>query len=188
MLPELSEIKRKRRALGLTQTGLSKSTGVSQSLIAKIEAGTMVPSYANAKKLFDFFESIHAETRLKASDIMTRKVISVSPNASVKSAVRLMEKSSVSQVPVLLEGKNTGTVSEKNVLERMNKAHDANEFIERQVEEIMEETMPQITEDTPLEVVSTMLAHNSGALVTRKGKITGIITKADLLKSAISGK
>ena len=55
MLPELSEIKAKRKHLGLSQSGLSVKTGVSQSLIAKLEAGKISPSYLSAKKIFDFF-------------------------------------------------------------------------------------------------------------------------------------
>src|SRR3989344_3569169 len=96
MLPELGEIRKKRKSFGFTQTGLSKKAGVSQSLIAKIEAGAIVPSYSNAKKIFDFFESLHEGTQVKAREFMTAKVLSANKDESVKSAARLMEKHSVS--------------------------------------------------------------------------------------------
>ena len=44
MLPSLGEIPKKRKELGLTQSRLALSAGVSQSIIAKIEAGSVEPS------------------------------------------------------------------------------------------------------------------------------------------------
>ena len=46
---ELNEISRLRKQLGLTQAELAKLSGVSQSLIAKLEAGKIEPSYSKAK-------------------------------------------------------------------------------------------------------------------------------------------
>ncbi len=187
MLPELAEIKSRRKALGITQMELSKQAGVSQSLIAKIESGNIVPSYSNAKKLFDFFEMMHKGQQLKAKDFMTQKVISVKPESELREAIKLMEKNSVSQLPVISDGKNLGTISEKNALEHINSG-DAEKVLSSKVENVMEEAMPQITEDTPFELISSMLAHYSGVSVVSKGKIAGIITKADLLKAMISKK
>ncbi|MAG18410.1 MAG: hypothetical protein CL944_02970 [Candidatus Diapherotrites archaeon] len=187
MLPELSEIKHQRKKLDLTQTELAKETRVSQSLIAKIEAGSIVPSYSNAKKLFDFFETIKKKHEAKASEFMIYKVLSVKPDSTVKSAIKAMEKYSVSQLPVIEEGKNLGTISEKNVLEEINNSEEGN-VLEKKVSEVMGEAMPQITENTPFDVVSSIMGHSSGVLVTKHGKIIGIITKADLLKSVVSNK
>ena len=52
VLPELGEIRRRRRALDLTQAELAKQTRLSRSLIAKIEIGRALPSYEKAKKIF----------------------------------------------------------------------------------------------------------------------------------------
>ncbi|MFH1390813.1 MAG: CBS domain-containing protein, partial [Candidatus Diapherotrites archaeon] len=186
MLPELKEIRNQRKKLGLTQTDLAKETRVSQSLIAKIEAGSIVPSYSKAKKLFDFFETIKKKHEAKAFEFMTHKVLSVKPDSTVKSAIKAMEKYSVSQLPVIEEEKNLGTISEKNVLESINNSEKGENILEKEVSTVMDEAMPQITENTPFDVVSSIMSHSSGVLVTKQGKVIGIITKADLLKAVVS--
>jgi DNA-binding XRE family transcriptional regulator len=50
MFPTLQDIAKRRRQLGLKQTELAKAAGVSQSLIAKLEAGTIDSSYTKVKK------------------------------------------------------------------------------------------------------------------------------------------
>ena len=50
------------------------------------------------------------------------------------------------------------------------------------VEEIMEESFPIIDEDSSVDVVKTLLTHHQAVLTSKRGKITGIITRSDLLK------
>ena len=188
LLPELLEIKKKRKTLGITQTELSKETGVSQSLIAKIESNNIVPSYTNAKKIFDFFELIHEKQDAKAAELMTSKMISVRPDANIRSAIKLMEKNSVSQMPVIEDGRNVGTISEKTILEKINKNKDAANVLDSRVDAIMEEAMPELREDSPFQLISSTLSHYPGVIVVKKGKVTGIITKSDLLNATIKNK
>lgn len=188
MLPDLSEIRSKRKKSDMTQTELSRRTGVSQSLIAKIESGEVVPSYDKAKKIFDFFEGTSQNTQMLARDFMTPKVVSIKPQATLRETIKAMQKLAVSQLPVIEDGKIIGTVSEKALLERMNSAHDMAEVSKTCVQQVMGEAMPIIREDLPFRVVSALLEHNSGVLVARKGRPIGIITKADLLKAVIEEK
>ena len=53
MFPTLEDIARRRRQLGLKQGELAKAAGVSQSLIAKLEAGSIDSSYTKVKTIFD---------------------------------------------------------------------------------------------------------------------------------------
>jgi predicted transcriptional regulator len=46
----------------------------------------------------------------------------------------------------------------------------------------MEEAFPQVGEDAPLSLLSSLLQVYSAVLISKKGKVAGIITKADLLK------
>lgn len=188
MLPELKEIKLKRKQFGLTQSELAAKTGVSQSLITKIESGKLMPSYDNAKRLIDFLNTLHKELKLKAKDVMTKKVISVKKNASVKDAVRIMKKKAISQLPVMDNDKPVGTVSEKLVLERLHSTDDLNDLPKLRVEDVMYEAMPIIQENTPFDVLSNLLEHTEGILVARKGKIVGIVTKADILNVVLKNK
>ncbi len=185
MLPSLSEIKQKRKRFGLIQTELAQKTGVSQSLIAKVESGRIVPSYDKAKKLFDFLEQLHEESRLTASDVMIRKIYSIRPNDSIKKAVKLMEEKGISQLPVLENGKAVGALSEKDVLAKLGSSSTSVNLNELPVEKAMDEPFPTIQESTPFSIVSELLRHNQAVLVTKKGKLVGIVTKADMLKRII---
>ena len=55
LLPDLSDVRRLRKAAGLTQMQLSRATGVSQSIISKLEAGRLDPAYSNVAKLMEYF-------------------------------------------------------------------------------------------------------------------------------------
>ena len=179
-LPELSEIRRRRLALGLSQAGLASKAGVSQSLIAKVEAEKLVPSYENAKKIFDFFEALTPQAGLTAKDIMSKKVKSISPSTNVKDAILAMKRSSISQLPVVVDGRPVGTVSERLLVDKMQHGKNMEDFGGGKIEEIMEDTLPTVTEDTPLSVVSALLESSQAVLVTKKGLVCGIISRPDL--------
>ena len=66
MLPDVKEIKRRRKALGLTQKKLAMLAGVSQSVVAKIESGNVAPSYSIVKRLFDVFEEMSKQGAIKS--------------------------------------------------------------------------------------------------------------------------
>lgn len=67
MLPELEEVARRRKALGMTQERLAKQARVSRSLIAKLETHGLVPNYVQAKGIFDLLESLEKEQAKKLS-------------------------------------------------------------------------------------------------------------------------
>jgi len=46
----------------------------------------------------------------------------------------------------------------------------------------MDETFPVISEETPIETVTSLLSASHAVLVVRRGTITGIITSSDVLK------
>lgn len=50
------------------------------------------------------------------------------------------------------------------------------------ISELMEEAFPQVGEEVPHDVVVSLLCRVPAVLIAREGKVTGIVTKADLFK------
>ncbi|MEM0360769.1 MAG: helix-turn-helix domain-containing protein, partial [Candidatus Diapherotrites archaeon] len=60
-----------RKKLGLTQCHLSRISGVSQSMIAKIEAGRVSPGYEKARRLLEALTEEGKKKEARAADIMS---------------------------------------------------------------------------------------------------------------------
>jgi len=174
-------IKERRRVLGFTQHQLAALAGVSQSLVAKIEAGRVDAAYSKVRAIMEALERQQAEKEKKAEDIMHVQVKSVSPDDSLHSAALLMRKLSISQMPVMEKGLIVGSISEQAILAHISDGKKKMESMK--VREIMEEAFPTALASTPISAVAALLRHYPAVLVTKKGGIAGIITKADLLKT-----
>lgn len=182
MLPELDEIGKRRRKLGLKQTELARFADVSQSLIAKIEAKKIDPSYSHAKAIFEALENGEEKEQTKAKDIMTKKVFGVKKTDAVQQAVKIMKAKSISQLPVF-DGENVvGSISEQTIMNKLSEGWDLSALSKSVADEVMDEAPPRVDENTPVQVISSLLRYNSSVLIGSKDKIIGIITKADLLR------
>jgi len=182
MLPSLDEIIRKRKMLGLTQKQLSKLAGVSQSLIAKLESGKIEPSYTKVKAVFDVLKQMETKTEAHARQILHKEVVGVKKSDTVSKAVRLMADHGYSQLPVFDGEHAVGSISEKTILGQILAGKDLSSISVLPVEEIMDETFPQVGEDAPLSLISSLLQVYPAVLVLKNAKVAGIVTKADLLK------
>lgn len=184
MLPEIDTIRKKRKELDLTQKQLSSRTGISQSFIAKLETGRINPSYAHVKRIMDTLEAIGSERseNVKTQKLYRAKVFRISSSDRVSSAARLMRKHGISQLPVF-EGKRVvGSVSEGGLIDAMLKVENYDKVAKMKVSEVMEPPFPIIQKDTPSDAVVTLLKSVEAVLIAEKGEITGIATKADLVK------
>jgi len=182
MLPSLDEIAKKRKMLGLTQKQLARMAGVSQSFIAKIESGKIDPSYNKVKAIFDVLEKMETKVNHTAKKIFHKGVVGVQKNETIGKAISLMMKHGYSQLPVFDGEQVVGCISEKTILNQVTVGKELSQLSQRLVEEIMEEAPPRIDENAPLPLVSSLLHAYPAVLVTKKGKVIGIITKADLFK------
>jgi predicted transcriptional regulator len=184
MLPDLVEIQKRRRSLGLSQKKLASYAGVSQSLIAKIEGGKIDPSYKNVKKIFKALEKeIGKQKRtILAREISNKEVVCVDKKDSIYRAIELMQKYDISQVPVYDENTPIGIITEKVITNHLVQKKDPKKLSKRSTESVMEKELPQISEDAPVDIVIPLLQHSPAVLTIKKGITTGIITKADLLK------
>lgn len=182
MFPEIGEIERTRRKLGLTQKELARMAGVSQSLIAKVESGRLNPSYSAVKRIFETLQSLEKQTEAMARDILSPDIVSVNKDDSISKAMRLMEEKGYSQLPVFEGDQVVGSINEKIILDILIGGEDPSRMLKQPVELVMEEPFPRIDEKTSIAVVSTLLRYNQAILVTRRERCVGIITKTDLFK------
>ncbi len=183
MLPEIDEIQRKRKSLGLTQKELAALVNVSQSLIAKIETKKVNPSYRIVKKIFDTFEELEKKSRITAKNLLTSNVVFARKNDKLRKCMELMRKHGYSQLPIIDRNNVVGSISEKTILDLISKSERISKILNKKAFEVMEEAFPIVKEDEGLPVILTLLQSNHAVLVSKKGKIVGIITKADLLKA-----
>ncbi len=182
MLPSLEEVAKKRRVMGLTQQKLARLAGVSQSLIAKLESQKIDPSYTKVKAIFDALEDLQTEAEVHAEEMLHNQVIGIQKSDLVSKAVQTMAEYGYSQLPVFDGEHAVGSISEKSIIEKVSAGKDLNQVSKRSVYDVMEDAFPQVGTDAPLPLISSLLQVYSAVLISNKGKVVGIITKADLLK------
>jgi len=144
---------------------------------------------------------------MKASDVMTRNVVTVARETPVAQAIRLMLDNNVSGLPVLDDtGKVVGILTEGDLLRRsetgtekhrprwleilMGPGRMAGEYVRahgRKVEEIMTSDLVSVTRETPLdEMVRLMERRRIKRLPVLDGDVlVGIVSRADLLRSLL---
>ena len=187
MVYELKDIKEIRKKAGLTQHQLAKKAGVSQSLIAKVEAGVLDPTFSNAKKIFAALDSLSAKEEIKADKIMKKKIVTVSPEDTIHLTIKKMRKYEISQMPVMEKERCVGLVTETTIINKMADVKDAKELNQLQVKEVMQECPPIISKNAHSGVISDLLRAYQVILVSDKGKLVGLVTKADMLGKIYKG-
>lgn len=180
-LPTPEDIKKYRKQLKLTQVDLAKRAGVSQSLIARIEAGNVDPRLSTLRRIVDAMK-VEEIRDVCAEDIVKAPVIHVSPDDTVGQASEIMKKHGISQLPVLKGGVQVGSVSEAMVIKGIDLEKDLSKISTKKIGEIMNGGFPTVEKRTGMKVLSKLLELDPAVLIAEKGKVVGIITKADVLK------
>lgn len=199
-LPDLDKIRQMRKRLNLSQRELASLAGVSQSLIAKIERGSIDPSYSNVRKILMAFEEVLRRRKvegmklgaqLTVGDLATRGVVLVGPEQSVGECVERMMKGRFTQLPVMVGDKVVGGITDDRIRDYTIEETRANRktydmVMQTKVEEVMMDPFPILSEDTPIEMASVHLQREEAVLVSRKGQIVGILTSADFLNLGLN--
>lgn len=145
---------------------------------------------------------------MRAHQIMTKRVITVTPDATILEAADIMLGQHISGLPVVdAADKLIGIVSEGDLIRRreirterrrgallrfiLGAGRSASDFVHEhglKISEIMNPSPITITEDTPLaDIVDLMEKRNVKRLpVLRNDKIVGIVTRANLLQAVAS--
>jgi CBS domain-containing protein len=73
-------------------------------------------TFSSAEQLMADFVRAHGR---KAKDVMTRQVISISPDTSLQEIANLLEKNGIKRVPVIENGRLVGIVSRANLVQAL---------------------------------------------------------------------
>lgn len=106
------------------------------------------------------------------------KLISVTPETRIADALATMSEMSVTQIPVIQDGRSVGSMRESRVLSKVLRNR---ELLEATVSELMDDSFPTVDVDTSINEVTRKLQKHQAVLVEEYGRITGIITRHDVL-------
>ena len=145
---------------------------------------------------------------MKAADIMTRDVVTVSPDTSVTDMARLMLERRISAVPVVENGAVVGIVSEGDLMRRpetgtephtslwlelfLSRDSLATDYVRthgRVAREVMSRNVIGVSETTSVaEIAELMETRHVKRLpvLTEDGRLVGIVSRANLLQCLAS--
>jgi cystathionine beta-synthase len=136
------------------------------------------------------FGFINTSDGVCVGDVVSEKdadgpaLIYVNPTQTVRDAVLLMRKHSVSQLPV---AKNeppfavAEVMGSVNELRLMEASFEDDGVLDRPVEQVMNEKMPTIGVGQPIELAVEMLDHAAAVLVLEGGRPLTIVSRTDVL-------
>jgi cystathionine beta-synthase len=110
----------------------------------------------------------------------SRKLVTVTPDATSESAINLLSKHGISQLPVLADGKPVGSIQEVTLARIL---HDESDPAKVTVGEVMARPLPALDIRVHLdEAYRLLLSGNTGVLITDGGKVVDIVTRIDLIQ------
>ncbi len=182
ILPSLSDIKRLRKKLNISQKELGVVLNIPQSTISRIENGTIDPPYSKLKKIYEYLENerkIREKSKKHAEDIMTQDIQSIKSGSTIREAVDLMNKHEISQLPIIENNQNFGSITSKKIQKYIT---DNPEIINMDVSLLKELPFPEIDKNWNVKDISDLLLKYPAVLVKENNDYIGIITDSDLLR------
>jgi acetoin utilization protein AcuB len=134
---------------------------------------------------------------MTVSQWMTKSVLTIKPHDTLKQARELMTKHRVNQLPVVIDDKVVGIVTDRDLRDaypsslRLLRGKDINDFADSHtVEEVMTFNVVTISPQASLrEAAQRLRKQRFGALpIVEQEKLVGIITRSDLLDAALAGE
>ncbi|TCK32434.1 BON domain-containing protein [Paraburkholderia sp. BL8N3] len=146
---------------------------------------------------------------MRASDVMTPKIISASPDMSVRIAAGIMVFAGISGMPVIDEsGRLLGIVTEGDLMHRAevgtgvkhrawwlelvaSPADLASQYVKehaRKVGDVMTTDVATVTEACPIADIAELLDRRriKRVPVMRDGKVVGIVSRANLIRALVT--
>ena len=107
-----------------------------------------------------------------------RSLIFASPTDKLADVLSKMDTMGLTQIPVLEDGRAVGALRENRVLAKVVRNRD---LLETQVSEVMDASFPTVDVDASYGEITKRLQTSPAVLIEEYGRITGIITRHDVL-------
>jgi len=150
---------------------------------------------------------------IRARDIMTKEVITVSPETDIAQATRLLLENHINGVPVVnADGELVGMLCQSDLIVQQKRiplpsiftfldgvfSFSSTKSLEKEMQKIAATTVTDamstdpvfVGPDATIEEVASLMAekHFHTIPVVENGKLAGIIGKEDVLKTLVGGK
>ena len=178
MVFDITQLRKIRKQLDITQHAFAKEAGISQSMVAKIESGKLDPTYSYVRKIEDVIAKLTKHEEKEAKDVMCEKIYSVKKETKVKEIINMMARHEISQVLVAQRSNFIGLVTERSLLNI-----GEGESSLKSAMDVMVESPPIIDLNAKLSIAVELLKFYPLILVKKEGKLAGVITKSDVIKS-----
>jgi cystathionine beta-synthase len=124
---------------------------------------------------------VTAETMVAAKELGgPAELVSVEPATLVRTALGFITEHNISQLPVLAEGDCVGHIAEATLMARVLENPTV---LDLPVQDLMDPPLPVVDSTVDLPSVTRLLTRqNPAVIVRREGRLTGIITRFDVLR------
>jgi len=184
-IPQLEEIKQRREELKISQRQLAKLCDIRASFLNMIENKNAKPSYdvfVNIFKVLDEQAEKSTKNLKTASKICARNLITVTKHATLEEITKIMKLKNYSQIPVEDSHGCLGLVTENSIL-KFQLEHGADSISKAKSIDAMETPPPIIDWEQPItQRILDLLYDAKCLLVSRDGKLSGIIAKIDAIR------
>lgn len=106
------------------------------------------------------------------------ELVFCSPDELVSEALTKMDQAGVTQIPVIDDNASVGSLRESHVLAKLLQDRD---LLDGKVADIMDKSFPVVEVDTSISEIKTKLQKHPAVLIEDFKRITGIITRSDVL-------
>ena len=177
-IPSGGYLRQWRKTLGLTQAQLAEESGLTQSVIAKVELGTVDPRASTLRRLIAaLVRCERPDQPHSVGDIMVEDVAVLAPYDSVQSAVERMVREGISQLPVVSDsGAILGLVSEASLL-------GADVQRNRPVQAVMQMNFAVVNLGVTITEGRRLLVEHEVLLVTDAGVLCGLVSRIDMVRA-----
>lgn len=193
----LQEIQEKRKQYGISETELGTQLGLNQSQVSKLLNGNRRLLYDEAHHIVIYLtsrlSSIPHNIPVTEFMIPSSQLDWGSTSDQIKTIAAKMHQHSLNQIPIESQGTYVGVITHTSLLHGFlfpPRNHPTDTWIQTYKEYTVDETtilenIPEYSERTPLDEIFKVLMDYNAVILKKRDRMTGMITRNQLLKLAI---